>query len=114
MAANTKHVDQLKDEMSAYVASSLHVQLFDEDIQQQLSAVSTLSQSVTDEREAAISCSDLLLQWATLKLSNTTNISVNIKSLEFLQNLFKVFETSKYQLSDCEAHSLLPCLVLKV
>ena len=108
-----EHIDQLKDQMLTCVSLPVHKKLFHEDFKQQLQAVSTLTGAVTDDINTAISCSDLLLRWITLRFFDT-NTTVNMKCLEFVQHLFVSMTTVSYRMSDYEAGSFVPYLVNKV
>lgn len=65
------------------------------------------------ECDAVISCLDLVLKWFTLRFFDT-NTSVLMKVLEFLKLLFTMLSRKNYQLSDYEASSFIPYLILKV
>ena len=108
-----EHIDQLKDQLLTCVSLPVHKKLFHEDFKQQLQAVSTLTAAVTDDINTAISCSDLLLRWITLRFFDT-NTTVNMKCLEFVQHLFVSMTTVSYRMSDYEAGSFVPYLVNKV
>jgi cytoskeleton-associated protein 5 len=108
-----EHIDQLKDQMLSCVSLSLHKKLFHEDFKQQLAAVAILTKAVQNDVDAAISCSDLILRWVTLKFFDT-NTTVNMKCLEFLQGFVKVLTNCSYRMSDYESSSFLPYLVIKV
>lgn len=65
------------------------------------------------EYDAVIGCLDLVLKWFTLRFFDT-NTSVLMKALEFLKLLFTMLSRKNYQLSDYEASSFIPYLILKV
>lgn len=58
-------------------------------------------------------CLDLILKWFTLRFFDT-NTSVLMKALEYLKLLFMALSKEDYHLSDHEAMSFVPYLVLKV
>ena len=65
-------------------------------------------------KDAAIGCLDLLLRWVTLRFFET-NTTINLKCLEFLNNLFRMLvQDGEYRMSDYEANAFLPYLVQKV
>lgn len=65
------------------------------------------------EAAAAVSCLDLTLKWFTLRFFDT-NTSVLMKALEFLKLLFITLSNQDYHLSEPEATSFIPYLILKV
>ena len=110
-----EHIDQLKDQLLNCVSFSLHKKLFHEDFKQQLSAISTLTQCISNPQylEPTVGCCDLLLRWVTLKFFDT-NTTVNIKCLELLHVLFQTLTSVEYRMNDYEAGAFLPYLVIKV
>lgn len=65
------------------------------------------------ESEATISCLDLILKWFTLRFFDT-NTTVLMKVLEYLKLLFAMLTRENYHLTEYEANSFLPYLLLKV
>lgn len=65
------------------------------------------------EREATISCLDLILKWFTLRFFDT-NTTVLMKVLEYLKLLFAMLNRENYHLTEYEASSFVPYLILKV
>lgn len=65
------------------------------------------------ESEAVIGCLDLILKWFTLRFFDT-NTSVLMKAMEFLKLLFTMLSRENYHLSEYEASSFIPYLILKV
>lgn len=70
-------------------------------------------QRLESESEAAISCLDLILKWFTLRFFDT-NTTVLMKVLEYLKLLFAMLNRENYHLTEYEANSFLPYLILKV
>uniref|UniRef100_A0A4W5P5E2 Cytoskeleton associated protein 5 n=1 Tax=Hucho hucho TaxID=62062 RepID=A0A4W5P5E2_9TELE len=66
-----------------------------------------------EEHEATVACLDLVLKWYTLRFFDT-NTSVLMKALEYLKLLFLSLSKHNYHLSEQEANSFIPYLVLKV
>lgn len=56
---------------------------------------------------------DLILKWLTIRFFDT-NPSVLLKGLEYLQLVFRVLAEEGYNMTESEAASFLPYLVLKV
>lgn len=65
------------------------------------------------ESEATISCLDLILKWFTLRFFDT-NTTVLMKVLEYLKLLFAMLNRENYHLTEYEANSFVPYLILKV
>ncbi|XP_017661929.1 PREDICTED: cytoskeleton-associated protein 5 [Lepidothrix coronata] len=65
------------------------------------------------EKDGVISCLDLILKWLTLRFFDT-NTSVLMKTLEYLKLLFNMLSQEEYHLTENEASSFIPYLILKV
>jgi cytoskeleton-associated protein 5 len=65
------------------------------------------------ESEATIGCLDLILKWFTLRFFDT-NTTVLMKVLEYLKLLFAMLSAQGFHLSEYEASSFVPYLILKV
>jgi cytoskeleton-associated protein 5 len=114
-APRSEFVEQLKDQMSPCVSQSLLTQLFHSDFKQHLTALTTLKECITEPypfKAEALNSVDLLLKWITLRFCDT-NTTVNLKCLELLSALFGLLITERYRMSDYEAASFLPFLVIK-
>lgn len=70
-------------------------------------------QRLESESEATISCLDLILKWFTLRFFDT-NTTVLMKVLEYLKLLFAMLNRENYHLTEYEANSFAPYLILKV
>lgn len=70
-------------------------------------------QRLESESEATISCLDLILKWFTLRFFDT-NTTVLMKVLEYLKLLFAMLNKENYHLTEYEANSFVPYLILKV
>ncbi|KAI2648457.1 Cytoskeleton-associated protein 5 [Labeo rohita] len=108
-----EYVEQLKAQMSTCLAKWLQDELFHFDFQRHVKAIGTMIERMEQECEAVIGCLDLILKWFTLRFFDT-NTSVLMKALEFLKLLFTMLSRKNYQLSDYEASSFIPYLILKV
>ena len=60
-----------------------------------------------------VSCLDLVLKWFTLRFFDT-NTTVLMKVLEYLKLLFAMLSAQGFHLSEYEASSFVPYLILKV
>lgn len=72
-----------------------------------------MAQRLESESEATISCLDLILKWFTLRFFDT-NTTVLMKVLEYLKLLFAMLNRENYHLTEYEATSFVPYLILKV
>lgn len=70
-------------------------------------------QRLESESEATVSCLDLILKWFTLRFFDT-NTTVLMKVLEYLKLLFAMLNRENYHLTEYEASSFVPYLILKV
>ncbi|XP_030635140.1 cytoskeleton-associated protein 5 [Chanos chanos] len=108
-----EYVEQLKTQMSTCLAKWLQDELFHFDFQRHVKAIGAMIEHLEAEVEAVIGCLDLILKWFTLRFFDT-NTSVLMKALEFLKLLFTVLSRESYHLSEYEASSFIPYLILKV
>uniref|UniRef100_A0A8C9SES7 Cytoskeleton associated protein 5 n=2 Tax=Scleropages formosus TaxID=113540 RepID=A0A8C9SES7_SCLFO len=108
-----EYVEQLKNQMSTCLAKWLQDELFHFDFQHHVKAISAMIEHMEDEKEATISCLDLILKWFTLRFFDT-NTSVLMKALEYLKLLFSMLSRENYHLNEFEASSFIPYLILKV
>ncbi|XP_063045140.1 cytoskeleton-associated protein 5-like [Engraulis encrasicolus] len=108
-----EYIEQLKTQMSPCVAKWLLEELFHADFQRHVKAIGAMMERLEEEKEATISCLDLILKWFTLRFFDT-NTSVLMKALEFLKMLFLALSKHDYHLSDQEATSFIPYLMLKM
>ncbi|XP_077066615.1 cytoskeleton-associated protein 5 isoform X1 [Siphateles boraxobius] len=113
MTPRDEYVEQLKTQMSTCLPKWLQDELFHFDFQRHVKAIGVMIEHMEPECDAVISCLDLVLKWFTLRFFDT-NTSVLMKVLEFLKLLFTMLSRKNYQLSDYEASSFIPYLILKV
>uniref|UniRef100_A0A4W4F525 TOG domain-containing protein n=1 Tax=Electrophorus electricus TaxID=8005 RepID=A0A4W4F525_ELEEL len=111
-----EYVDQLKTQMMPCVAKWLMEDLFHSDFQRHVKAIGTLIEvrwHLEAETGATVSCLDLILKWFTLRFFDT-NTSVLMKALEYLRVLFQMLINKDYHLTEHEATSFIPYLILKM
>uniref|UniRef100_A0A3Q3VRP5 TOG domain-containing protein n=1 Tax=Mola mola TaxID=94237 RepID=A0A3Q3VRP5_MOLML len=108
-----EYVEQLKAQMSTCCAKWLQEELFHFDFQRHVKAIGVMIERLESESEATISCLDLILKWLTLRFFDT-NTTVLMKVLEYLKLLFAMLNTENYHLTEYEANSFLPYLIVKV
>uniref|UniRef100_A0A8B9HZE3 Cytoskeleton associated protein 5 n=1 Tax=Astyanax mexicanus TaxID=7994 RepID=A0A8B9HZE3_ASTMX len=108
-----EYVEQLKTQMASCLAKWLQDELFHFDFQHHVKAVNAMIEHMEAEAEAVIGCLDLILKWFTLRFFDT-NTSILIKAMEFLKLLFTMLSRENYHLSEYEASSFIPYLILKV
>ncbi|XP_029992066.1 cytoskeleton-associated protein 5 isoform X3 [Sphaeramia orbicularis] len=108
-----EYVEQLKTQMSTCFAKWLTDELFHFDFQRHVKAIGVMMERLESESEATISCLDLILKWFTLRFFDT-NTTVLMKVLEYLKLLFSMLNREDYHLTEYEATSFVPYLILKV
>lgn len=108
-----EYVEQLKTQMSTCFAKWLSDELFHFDFQRQVKAIGVMIERLESESEATISCLDLILKWFTLRFFDT-NTTVLMKVLEYLKLMFTMLNGENYHLTEYEANSFVPYLILKV
>ncbi|XP_078478550.1 cytoskeleton-associated protein 5 [Lampetra planeri] len=108
-----EYVEQLKTQMSTCFAKWLQDELFHSDFQRHVKAIGVMIERLESESEATISCLDLILKWFTLRFFDT-NTTVLMKVLEYLKLLFAMLNRENYHLTEYEASSFVPYLILKV
>ncbi|KAM9184366.1 cytoskeleton-associated protein 5-like [Mergus octosetaceus] len=112
-APNKRYIEQLKAQMSNCVSRSFQVELFHPSFLHQIKALAVMIRHLETEKEGVISCLDLILKWLSLRFFDS-NTWVLIKSLEYLNLLLTLLIQEKYQLTENEALSFLPYLILKM
>ncbi|XP_040894038.1 cytoskeleton-associated protein 5 isoform X2 [Toxotes jaculatrix] len=113
MTPRDEYVEQLKTQMSTCFAKWLQDELFHFDFQRHVKAIGVMIERLESESDATISCLDLILKWFTLRFFDT-NTTVLMKVLEYLKLLFAMLNRENYHLTEYEANSFVPYLILKV
>ncbi|KAJ0029546.1 hypothetical protein NQD34_004543 [Periophthalmus magnuspinnatus] len=108
-----EYVEQLKTQMTTCFSKWLLDELFHLDFQRHVKAIGVMIERLESESEATISCLDLILKWFTLRFFDT-NTTVLMKVLEYLKLLFSMLNCENYHLTEYEANSFVPYLILKV
>ncbi|XP_009997850.1 PREDICTED: cytoskeleton-associated protein 5 isoform X3 [Chaetura pelagica] len=108
-----EYIEQLKTQMSSCVAKWLQDEMFHADFQHHNKALAVMIEHLESEKDGVISCLDLILKWLTLRFFDT-NTSVLMKTLEYLKLLFNLLSQEEYHLTENEASSFIPYLILKV
>ncbi|XP_065610988.1 cytoskeleton-associated protein 5 [Cyrtonyx montezumae] len=108
-----EYIEQLKTQMSSCVAKWLQDEMFHADFQHHNKALTVMIEHLENEKDGVISCLDLILKWLTLRFFDT-NTSVLMKTLEYLKLLFNMLSQEEYHLTENEASSFIPYLIIKV
>ncbi|XP_034389855.1 cytoskeleton-associated protein 5 isoform X2 [Cyclopterus lumpus] len=108
-----EYLEQLKTQISTCFAKWLQDELFHIDFQRHVKAIGVMIERLESESEATISCLDLILKWFTLRFFDT-NTTVLMKVLEYLKLMFAMLNREDYHLTEYEANSFIPYLILKV
>ncbi|XP_065267515.1 cytoskeleton-associated protein 5-like [Emys orbicularis] len=112
-APSNKYAEQLKAQMCSCVSNWLQEEMFHSNFQHHIKALAILVKHLEREKDGLISCLDLILKWLTLRFFDN-NTWVLTKSLEYLKLLFSLLSRERYQLTEHEAASFLPYLVMKM
>ncbi|KAM4722678.1 cytoskeleton-associated protein 5 isoform 2-T4 [Rhinophrynus dorsalis] len=108
-----EYIEQLKTQMSTCIAKWLQDELFHADFQHHIKGLAVMTEHLESEKEGVMNCLDLVLKWFTLRFFDT-NTSVLMKGLEYLKLLFTMLSQEEYHLTELEANSFIPYLLLKV
>ncbi|KAM4603075.1 cytoskeleton-associated protein 5-like [Polymixia lowei] len=108
-----EYITQLKTRMAPCVSKWLLEELFHQDFHHHVKAIGAMIERLEGEKEAMVSCLDLILKWFTLRFFDT-NTSVLMKALEFLKLLFLSLSVQDYHLTELEASAFIPYLILKM
>lgn len=106
-------VDQLKGQMEKNFSPSLMGQLFHSDFKFHIKAIEQLIACLDSLENETVGNLDLILKWCTIRFYDTNPSMIN-KAMDYLQQLFLHLADLDYHLSDLEASSFIPYLVLKV
>uniref|UniRef100_A0A7M4F4X1 TOG domain-containing protein n=1 Tax=Crocodylus porosus TaxID=8502 RepID=A0A7M4F4X1_CROPO len=112
-APSSEYVEQLKAQMGGCVSGCLQEEMFHSSFQHHIKALAIMVKHLEREKDAVISCLDLILKWLTLRFFDS-NTWILTKSLEYLGQLFALLSQEKYQLTENEAGAFLPYLILKM
>ncbi|KAM8940030.1 cytoskeleton-associated protein 5 isoform 2-T2 [Pelodytes ibericus] len=112
-APRDEYIEQLKTQISPCFAKWLQDELFHADFQRQIKGINVLMEHLESEKEGVLSVLDLVLKWFTLRFFDT-NTSVLMKCLEYLKMLFSMLSQEEYHMTELEATSFIPYLLLKV
>eukprot|EP00051_Salpingoeca_urceolata_P019401 m.283246 g.283246 ORF g.283246 m.283246 type:complete len:2080 (+) comp19412_c0_seq6:220-6459(+) len=112
-------VQQLQAQMKSCVSEWVHELMFSTDFRSHAKALDALIESVkgTPEKPApqaaeAAGAVDVLLKWVTLRFFET-NTTVILKSMQFLQELLSTLSAADYEMTEPEAASFVPYLILR-
>ncbi|XP_026677349.1 protein mini spindles, partial [Diaphorina citri] len=107
-------VDLLRDQMTASnVNKTLIANMFHSDFKYHLKAIDSLNEDLHHNVQALTCNLDLILKWMTLRFFDT-NPSVLLKGLEYLTNVLEILIEQNYRVSEQEASSFIPYLILKI
>ncbi|XP_067850163.1 cytoskeleton-associated protein 5 isoform X2 [Heptranchias perlo] len=108
-----EYTEQLKTQMSSCVARWLQDEMFHPDFHHHIKALTVLLEHLESETEGTVACLDLILKWLTLRFFDT-NTSVLMKVLEYVKLIFTVLSKEDYHLTENEASSFIPYLIIKI
>uniref|UniRef100_A0A8D8W5H1 Cytoskeleton-associated protein 5 n=1 Tax=Cacopsylla melanoneura TaxID=428564 RepID=A0A8D8W5H1_9HEMI len=107
-------VELLRDQMtSSNVNKTLIANMFHADFKYHLKAIDSLNEDLQHNVEALTCNLDLILKWMTLRFFDT-NPSVLLKGLEYMTHVLEILIEQNYRVSEQEASSFIPYLILKI
>ncbi|KAI2800151.1 hypothetical protein BLOT_014064, partial [Blomia tropicalis] len=107
---------QLKEQMTAAEWNPILIRhAFHSDFKFHIKAIDQIREYFQSncDVECVVANIDLILKWIALRFFDT-NPAVIMKALELLLVMFKILENNRYSMTDLEANSFFPYLVLKV
>ncbi|GFR88014.1 cytoskeleton-associated protein 5 [Elysia marginata] len=105
-------VEQLKLQMEKNFSKGVMAELFHSDFKSHIKAIEQLIKSLEPLQKETISNLDLILKWLTIRFFDTNPSMLN-KALDYIQKLFHMLATLDYHMSELEANSFVPYLLLK-
>ncbi|XP_055331341.1 cytoskeleton-associated protein 5-like [Paramacrobiotus metropolitanus] len=111
-APSKELIQQLMDQMVPCFSPNLQKWLFSDDFKNHIKAIDALQADLNLGTENTLSVLDLILKWFSLRFFDT-NPTVLMKAMDYLISLFRKLAEQDYKLSDFEASSFIPYLLLK-
>lgn len=108
-----EYVEQLRGQMEKNFSPPFMTQLFHSDFKFHIKAIETFITCLETMEKETVGNLDLILKWCTMRFFDTNPSMIN-KALDYLQRLFAHLADIDFQLSDLDASSFIPYLVLKV
>ncbi|CAL1547332.1 unnamed protein product [Lymnaea stagnalis] len=105
-------VEQLRGQMEKNFNRAIMVDLFHADFKNHIKAIEQLIKCIETQERETLNNLDLLLKWLTIRFFDTNPSMLN-KALDYIQQLFAMLASQDYHLSDLEAGSFIPYLILK-
>lgn len=105
-------VEQLKLQMEKNFNKGIMAELFHADFKSHIKAIEQLIQCMDSHQKETINNLDLILKWLTIRFFDTNPSMLN-KALDYIQRLFNMLSTLDYHMSELEANSFVPYLLLK-
>ncbi|XP_005107466.1 cytoskeleton-associated protein 5 [Aplysia californica] len=107
-----EYVEQLRNQMEKNFNRAVMADLFHTDFKSHIKAIEQLIKCIETQEKETINNLDLLLKWVTIRFYDTNPSMLN-KALDYLQRLFSLLSDIQYHLTDLEANSFIPYLLLK-
>ncbi|KAK0049616.1 cytoskeleton-associated protein 5 [Biomphalaria pfeifferi] len=105
-------IEQLKSQMEKNFNRAIMADLFHADFKNHIKAIEQLIKCIETQEKETLNNLDLLLKWFTIRFFDTNPSMLN-KALDYIQQLFSMLASQDYHLSDLEASSFIPYLILK-
>lgn len=104
----------LKEQMfAANVNKSLMANMFHDDFRYHLKVIDALYEDLPHNEKGLMCNLDLVLKWLSLRFYDT-NPSVLLKGLDYLLSVANMLVDNGYSLTDIEANSFIPHLLIKI
>ncbi|XP_076471814.1 cytoskeleton-associated protein 5-like isoform X2 [Babylonia areolata] len=108
-----EYVDQLKGQMEKNFSAAFMAQLFHSDFKFHIKAIEQLITCIDTMEKETLNNLDMILKWCSIRFFDTNPSMIN-KALDYLRRLFTHLADLDFSLSDLDANSFIPYLVLKV
>lgn len=108
-----EYVEQLRGQMEKNFSPAFMAQLFHVDFKFHIKAIEQLIGCIDSLERETLNNLDMILKWCTIRFFDTNPSMIN-KALDYLQRLFAHLADQDLNLSDLDANSFIPYLVLKV
>jgi len=104
------YVEKLKKQLKIALHPNLFDAMFSTQFKKNLASANALTDGLKNEFTSMLDIFDLLCKWVVIKMVDQTNTAMTKSLLEFVQLFFNKMESTKYQMLDFEAASIVPML----
>ncbi|KAL8599784.1 hypothetical protein ACOMHN_052297 [Nucella lapillus] len=108
-----EYTEQLRGQMEKNFSPAFMAQLFHVDFKMHIKAIEQLISCIDGMERETLNNMDMILKWCSVRFFDTNPSMIN-KALDYLRRLFTHLADIDFNLSDMDANSFIPYLVLKV